>query len=91
MLNEPTLDKLRGLRLGTLADTWLEDSETGLSLPSRSRGLGWVPQDPMLFPHLDVEGNLALDAGGLAPQSNLGCRSQPRGPRLPVLNHQIRV
>ncbi len=24
MLNEPTLDKLRGLRLGTLADTWLE-------------------------------------------------------------------
>lgn len=24
MLNEPTVDKLRGLRLGTLADTWLE-------------------------------------------------------------------
>ncbi len=24
MLNEPTLDKLRSLRLGTLADTWLE-------------------------------------------------------------------
>jgi DNA replication protein DnaC len=24
MLNEPTLDKLRGLRLGALADTWLE-------------------------------------------------------------------
>ncbi len=24
MLNEPTLDKLRGLRLGTLADAWLE-------------------------------------------------------------------
>jgi len=24
MLNEPTLDKLRGLRLGKLADTWLE-------------------------------------------------------------------
>jgi len=24
MLNEPTVDKLRGMRLGTLADTWLE-------------------------------------------------------------------
>ena len=24
MLNEPTVEKLRGMRLGTMADTWLE-------------------------------------------------------------------
>ena len=37
---------------------WLEDSETGLRRPTWQRGLGWVPQDPTLFPHLDVEANL---------------------------------
>ncbi len=37
---------------------WLEDTETGLRRPTWQRGLGWVPQDPTLFPHLDVEANL---------------------------------
>lgn len=37
---------------------WLEDSEAGLCRPTWKRGLGWVPQDPTLFPHLDVQANL---------------------------------
>lgn len=37
---------------------WLEDTETGLRHPTWRRGLGWVPQDPTLFPHLDVAANL---------------------------------
>ena len=37
--------------------TWL-DSESGFRLPPEDRGVGYVPQDALLFPHRDVEGNL---------------------------------
>ena len=37
---------------------WLDDPEHGVSLPIEQRALGWVPQDPTLFPHLSVEQNL---------------------------------
>jgi molybdate transport system ATP-binding protein len=43
------------VRLGQM---WLDDPARGLSRPPERRGLGWVPQDPTLFPHLSVEGNL---------------------------------
>ena len=39
--------------------TWL-DSERGLRLPPEARGVGYVPQEPLLFPHLDVLGNLRV-------------------------------
>jgi len=41
-----------------LGNAWLEDPARGLRVPTHERGLGWVPQDPTLFPHLSVEGNL---------------------------------
>ncbi|HBZ72275.1 MAG TPA: molybdenum ABC transporter ATP-binding protein [Deltaproteobacteria bacterium] len=41
-----------------VAGEWLEDSERGLFVPVEARGLGWVPQDPTLLPHLSVGGNL---------------------------------
>ncbi len=41
---------------------WLDDHARGIRLAPRERGLGWVPQAPLLFPHLDVAGNLALGA-----------------------------
>jgi molybdate transport system ATP-binding protein len=44
--------------LVTLGGERLDDPDAGLSLPPWRRGLGWVPQDPTLFPHLDVAGNL---------------------------------
>ena len=43
-----------------LAGQWLEDPENRLRRPTHARELGWVPQAPSLFPHLDVAGNLAL-------------------------------
>jgi molybdate transport system ATP-binding protein len=41
-----------------VAGAWLEDAQRGLRLPVEARGLGWVPQDPTLLPHLSVGGNL---------------------------------
>jgi len=49
---------------------WLEDGERGLRASVHARRLGWVPQDPTLFPHLDVAANLRF---GLA-------RAGPAGP-----------
>jgi len=37
--------------------TWL-DSERRVNLPPEQRGVGYVPQDALLFPHLDVMGNV---------------------------------
>ena len=45
-----------------LAGVWLEDPERGLRIPTERRGLGWVPQDPTLFPHLSVEQNVRFGA-----------------------------
>jgi len=43
------------IRLGDV--TWL-DTETRLFVPPRRRGVGYVPQDLLLFPHLSVLDNL---------------------------------
>jgi molybdate transport system ATP-binding protein len=39
--------------------TWL-DSQRGIRLPPESRRVGYVPQEMLLFPHLDVLGNLRV-------------------------------
>jgi molybdate transport system ATP-binding protein len=36
----------------------LFDSATGINLPVRDRHVGYVPQDVLLFPHLNVKGNI---------------------------------
>jgi molybdate transport system ATP-binding protein len=36
----------------------LFDSEQGINLPPEKRNVGYVFQDPLLFPHLSVRGNL---------------------------------
>lgn len=41
-----------------LGGVWLDDTRRGLRLAVEKRALGWVPQDPTLFPHLSVAGNL---------------------------------
>ncbi|MGH9365296.1 MAG: molybdenum ABC transporter ATP-binding protein [Thermoanaerobaculia bacterium] len=44
----------------------LMDTTAGLRLPPERRGIGYVPQDALLFPHLDVAGNVRF---GLRPGS----------------------
>lgn len=57
------LETVAGLRRGASGtirlgeSVWL-DSSRGHWLPPESRGIGYVPQDSLLFPHLDVMGNL---------------------------------
>lgn len=36
----------------------LFSSSAGINLPPRDRQIGYVPQDALLFPHLDVNGNI---------------------------------
>mgnify|MGYP002630169279 CR=1 FL=1 len=42
----------------------LFDTSTGVDLPKNQRGIGYLPQDLLLFPHWDVRGNVAA---GQAP------------------------
>ncbi|HEU5181468.1 MAG TPA: molybdenum ABC transporter ATP-binding protein [Candidatus Polarisedimenticolia bacterium] len=56
------LESIAGLRraVGSICvhgETWL-DTEHGIDLPSRQRGVGYVPQDTLLFPHWSVTRNL---------------------------------
>jgi molybdate transport system ATP-binding protein len=58
------LEIVAGLRRPTsgrmaLDDLVLMDTANGLFLPPEKRGMGYVPQDLALFPHLSVRQNLA--------------------------------
>ncbi len=57
------LDLIAGLRKATTAficfdGHTLTDREKNFSLPPRKRGIGYVPQDLALFPHLSVRQNV---------------------------------
>ncbi len=53
-----------------LGGAWLDDPERGLHVPVWRRGLGWVPQEPTLFPHLPVLGNLHFGAARAAGRAS---------------------
>ena len=65
---------------------WIADSERNTRLRVQDRGLGWVPQVPTLFPHLDVSGNLRFGvprAGkrsvGTMGRASAGCQRSIAG------------
>ena len=73
------LETIAGLRTPSrgdirVSDRVLFDHARGIDLPPRERHIGYVPQDVLLFPHLDVRGNLlyGVRAG----------RANARGPSL---------
>jgi molybdate transport system ATP-binding protein len=45
-----------------IAGEVLFDSSAGVDLPARRRRVGYVPQDALLFPHLDVRRNILYGA-----------------------------
>ena len=51
----------------TLGGRTLFDTALGLSLPSERRGLGFVPQEGLLFPHWSVRENLRAGAARARP------------------------
>jgi len=53
--------RARGV-LDVLGERWL-DTSTGLCVPPWKRGVGWVPQEAALFPHLSVRENLSYGGG----------------------------
>lgn len=57
------LEAIAGLRRGVsgvvrVAECLCLDSAAGVSLPPEERGVGYVPQEGLLFPHRDVLGNV---------------------------------
>ncbi|HVC21445.1 MAG TPA: ATP-binding cassette domain-containing protein [Vicinamibacterales bacterium] len=52
-----------------LGDRVLFSSARGIDLPPRERAVGYVPQDALLFPHMDVRRNILYGArhGGALP------------------------
>ncbi len=62
------LETIAGLRQGAKGNirlgesVWLDSSQRHWLPPDR-RGIGYVPQDSLLFPHLDVIGNLRSGRG----------------------------
>ena len=64
------LDVIAGLRQPqsariALNDTVLTDSTSGIALPVRARGIGYLAQDLALFPHLSVKENVEFGAARL--------------------------
>lgn len=74
------LESVAGLRRGARGtirvggETWL-DSSRGLILPPERRGVGYVPQDALLFPHRDVLGNVV--SGSARARRSGGLRVDP--------------
>jgi molybdate transport system ATP-binding protein len=65
------LDVIAGLRRPrsafiALDETVLKDTAASIDVPARERGIGYVPQDLALFPHLSVARNVSY---GATPQS----------------------
>jgi molybdate transport system ATP-binding protein len=72
------LEAITGLRRGArgrivVDGAVLDDSAADVSLPPERRRIGYVPQDSLLFPHLDVRGNIRFaKADGRGSEETIG-------------------
>jgi molybdate transport system ATP-binding protein len=48
----------------SIGDRTLYSSSKAINVPSRDRHIGYVPQDSLLFPNVDVKGNITYGARG---------------------------
>jgi molybdate transport system ATP-binding protein len=55
-----------------VGDRTLFSSANAINLPARDRRIGYVPQDALLFPNLDVRGNIQYGARGSEFESLVG-------------------
>ncbi len=79
------LEAIAGLRTPTrgtirVAGRTLFDAARGVDLPARERRIGYVPQDVLLFPHLDVQRNLLY--GSSAASRRQETPAPDKGPTL---------
>jgi molybdate transport system ATP-binding protein len=66
------LEAIAGLRTPSrgeirVGDRILFSTAQGIDLPARARRIGYVPQDALLFPHLDVHANINYGSMGADP------------------------
>jgi len=56
-------------RIACAGELWM-DTDAGLRLPPEKRGIGYVPQEHLLFPHMNVRKNLEVGAGRLEAKAS---------------------
>ena len=71
----------------TLGEVVLFDRALGIDLPPERRGLGYLPQEPALFPHLDALGNVEFALWARRP----GLRRTARRTRALELLEQLQA
>ncbi|MEY4094738.1 MAG: hypothetical protein RLZZ53_1937 [Acidobacteriota bacterium] len=55
-----------------IGERTLFSSENGINLPARERHIGYVPQDSLLFPNLNVQGNIDYGTGRVGRTGEAG-------------------
>jgi len=71
------LEAIAGIRTPDSGEIRVDDrtlfsSANAINLPARDRRIGYVPQDALLFPNLDVRGNIQYGARGSEFESLVG-------------------
>ena len=72
-LRQPARGEIR------IGDRVLFSSAGRVDLPAHERRIGYVPQDALLFPHLDVRGNLEYGAGRAGRAGGAGGAGEAAG------------
>jgi molybdate transport system ATP-binding protein len=70
----------------------LQDTSIGRTLPARERGIGYVPQDLALFPHLSVRDNVTFARNGHANEGPFSLPHVTEALQIaPLLDRSVRL